>query len=49
MLLTTDGATMLDDHAWYVPFVEVNTSEKLPWAGTPALYSFATQPDLIAL
>ena len=23
-------ATMLDDHAWYVPFVEVNVSEKLP-------------------
>jgi hypothetical protein len=39
-------ATMLDEYAWYVPFVEVFTSEKLPWAATPAAFSFATQPDL---
>jgi hypothetical protein len=39
-------ATMLDKHEWYVPFVEVNTSEKLPWAATPAKHSFPTQPDL---
>ena len=39
-------ATMLDDHAWFVPFVEVYTSEKLPWAATPAVHSFATQPDI---
>jgi hypothetical protein len=39
-------ATMLDEHHWYVPFVEVFTSEKLPWATTPAVHSFATQPDL---
>jgi hypothetical protein len=39
-------ATMLDDHDWYVPFVEVHTSERLPWAATPAVHSFATQPDL---
>src|SRR5215510_12975677 len=39
-------ATMLDDHAWYAPFVEVYTAEKLPWATTPAVHSFATQPDL---
>jgi hypothetical protein len=38
---------MLDYHAWFVPFVEVYTSEKLPWAAaTPAVHSFATQPDL---
>jgi hypothetical protein len=39
-------ATMLDEHDWYVPFVEVFASEKLPWAATPAVHSFATQPDL---
>jgi hypothetical protein len=39
-------ATMLDEHRWYVPFVEVFTSEKLPWATTAAEHSFATQPDL---
>ncbi|MCY1010809.1 GFA family protein [Nannocystis pusilla] len=35
--------TMLDDHAWFVPFIETATSEKLPWASTPAKHSF---PDL---
>ena len=39
-------ATMLDEHHWYAPFVEVFTSEKLPWATTSAVHSFATQPDL---
>ncbi|MDC0718351.1 GFA family protein [Nannocystis bainbridge] len=36
-------ATMLDDHAWFVPFMETATSEKLPWVTTPAKHSF---PDL---
>ncbi|MFZ6179990.1 GFA family protein [Nannocystis pusilla] len=35
--------TMLDDHAWFVPFIETATAEKLPWASTPAKHSF---PDL---
>ena len=39
-------ATMLDKHDWFVPFVETHTAEKLPWATTPAVHSFATQPDL---
>jgi hypothetical protein len=39
-------ATMLDDHGWYVPFVEVNTAEGFSWAKTPAAHSFAAQPDL---
>lgn len=39
-------ATMLDEHGWYVPFVEVYISEKLPWATTFAVHSFATQPDI---
>lgn len=38
--------TMLDAHQGYAPFVEVYTSEKLPWATTPAKHRFATQPDL---
>lgn len=39
-------ATMLDDHAWVEPFVEVNTSEAFPWAKTGAPHRFATQPDM---
>jgi hypothetical protein len=39
-------ATMLDEHDWYVPFVEVHTAKKVPWATTPAVHSFATLPDL---
>jgi hypothetical protein len=38
--------TMLDDHLWFVPFVETFTSEMLPWATTPAKHSFETFPDL---
>ena len=37
-------ATMLDDHAWYEPFVETFTSESLPWAKTGATHSFAKLP-----
>ena len=37
-------ASMLDDHSWIVPFIEVWTYEKLPWASTPAVHSYATQP-----
>jgi hypothetical protein len=37
-------ATMLDEHGWFVPFVEVWTSEGLPWARTPARHSFPTEP-----
>lgn len=36
--------TMLDDPGWFVPFVETMTSEKLPWATTPAVHSFDTWP-----
>ena len=39
-------ATMLDDVAWFTPFIETCTSEKLPWAATPAVHSFATFPAL---
>ena len=37
-------ATMFDDASWFSPFVETYTSEKLPWAWTPAEHSFAAFP-----
>ena len=36
--------TMLDDASWFTPFIKTWTREKLPWATTPALYSFETLP-----
>ena len=36
--------TMLDDPGWFIPFIETWTSEKLPWATTPAVHSFETLP-----
>ena len=38
--------SMLDDHSWFVPFVETSTGQGLPWARTPAKYSFAGEPEL---
>ena len=37
---------MLDDPARFPPFVETWTSEKLPWATTPAVHSFETLPPM---
>jgi hypothetical protein len=37
---------MLKDPARFPPFVETWTSEKLPWATTPAVHSFATLPPM---
>lgn len=39
-------ATMLDDPAWFFPFVEFQTAEMLPWATTPAVRRFERFPDL---
>jgi hypothetical protein len=39
-------ATMLDEHGWFVPFVETFTREKLPWAATPARHSYEGLPDM---
>jgi hypothetical protein len=39
-------ATMLDDHAWFTPYMEVWTSEALPWAKTGAVRSYATAPAM---
>jgi len=36
--------TMLDDPRWFKPFIETYTSEMLPWARTPAVYSFEKFP-----
>ena len=38
--------TMLDDPTWFSPFVETWTSEKLPWAATPAKHSYAALPAM---
>jgi hypothetical protein len=38
-------SSVLDRHEWYVPFIEVFTSEKLPWATTPARHSFEAAPE----
>ena len=36
--------TLLVDPSWFVPFIETMTSEKLPWAITPAIHSFEKWP-----
>jgi hypothetical protein len=36
--------SMLDEHGWFAPFIEVWTRDKLPWACTPATHSFETEP-----
>ena len=39
-------ATLLDDASWFEPFMETYTSEKLPWATTPAAHSFSEFPAM---
>uniref|UniRef100_Q07KP5 Glutathione-dependent formaldehyde-activating, GFA n=1 Tax=Rhodopseudomonas palustris (strain BisA53) TaxID=316055 RepID=Q07KP5_RHOP5 len=39
-------ATMLADAHGFTPFIETFTSEKLPWASTPAVHSFAAFPRM---
>lgn len=36
--------SMLDDHGWVRPFVELFRGEGYPWAGTGAPHSFETGP-----
>lgn len=36
--------TMFDDHSWFSPFIETFTSERLPWARTPAVHRFPRFP-----
>jgi len=40
--------TMLDGGVDLPPFLETFTSEKLPWATTPATHSFETFPSMEA-
>jgi hypothetical protein len=37
-------ASMLDDHSWFVPYVETCTAEGLAWAKTGAKHSFPNIP-----
>jgi len=39
-------ATMLDDHAWFRPYVETCRSEGFPWATTGAAHSFPNIPPV---
>jgi hypothetical protein len=38
-------ASMLDDRAWFAPFVETCTAEAYSWAKTGAAHSFANIPE----
>ncbi len=38
--------SVLDEHRWFEPYVELWTREKLPWASTPARHSFDTVPEM---
>jgi hypothetical protein len=38
--------TMLDDTKWFTPYIETFTSQKLPWATTPAVKSYPTYPAM---
>ncbi|GAA0726763.1 GFA family protein [Sphingomonas japonica] len=42
-------ATLLDDAAAFVPFVETFVAEKLPWADTPAPHKFDAFPPIEAM
>jgi hypothetical protein len=41
-------STMLDDTSGIAPFIETFTSEKLPWATTSAVHSYAAFPPMEA-
>ena len=38
--------TLLDEHRWVEPYVELWTNEKLPWAATGAKRSYETVPQM---
>ncbi len=37
-------ATMFDDTSWFAPFVDIYTSEKLPWVSTGAPHAYPQYP-----
>jgi hypothetical protein len=39
--------SMLDDHAWFVPYMESYTCEALGWAKTPAVKRYETFPETV--
>jgi len=41
-------AAMLDDRAWFAPFIETYTGEAFPWAKTGATHSYAAFPPMEA-
>lgn len=38
-------APQLDDHSWFVPFMETGCDDALPWARTPAKHSYPMFPE----
>jgi hypothetical protein len=38
--------SLLEDRAWFSPFIETMTRDKLPWARTPAKHSFEEFPPM---
>lgn len=38
--------TMLEDCSWFSPFIATGAKEKLPWADTPAKYTYDGFPPL---
>jgi hypothetical protein len=38
--------SVLDDHGWFEPFIELYTGEMLPWAATGARHSYRTSPEM---
>lgn len=38
-------ATMLDEHRWFTPYLEIFAENKLPWVSTLARHSFSGMPD----
>lgn len=38
-------ATLCHDSSWFMPFVEIMTKDKLPWAVTPAFHSYDVFPS----
>lgn len=38
-------ATMLDNHRWFAPYVEIFAQNKWPWVSTSARHRFAGMPE----
>jgi len=38
--------SLFEDHAWFSPFIETMTREKLAWAETPARHKFEGFPPM---